>query len=107
MNGVNVSANGYEKLPNGLIRQWGWSAIPPIQNGLGSSVETTVNFPIVFPNTCLVVNLTGTTDIGDDGIESLNSVIYRDKYKVTIRSYRMVGSYNGVSGSVCWMAIGY
>ena len=107
VNGVNVSANGYEKLPNGLIRQWGWSAIPPIQNGLGSSVETTVNFPIVFPNTCLVVNLTGTTDIGDDGIESLNSVIYRDKYKVIVRSYRVVGSYNGTYGSVCWMAIGY
>ena len=107
VNGVNVSANGYEKLPNGLIRQWGVAVISPIQNGLGSFVETTINFPIVFPNGCLIVNVSGTADSGDDGIEALNSVLYRERYKTIIRSYRIVGSYNGLSGSVCWTAIGY
>lgn len=104
---VNFGVNGYEKLPSGIIIQWGWSAIPPIQNGIVSFVEQSINFPITFPNSCLSVNFTGTADIGDDGLEALHSVIYRDKNKVIIRSYRMVGSYSGVPGSVSWQAIGY
>ena len=104
---VNFGVNGYEKLPNGLIRQWGWSAIPAIPSGIGSSVEQTINFPITFPNSCLSVNITGTADSGDDGLEALNSAAYRDRNKVIVRSYRMVGTYNGTPGSVCWQAIGY
>ena len=106
-NGLNTATNGYQKLPGGLIIQWGWSAIPPIQNGIGSSVEQVVNFPITFPNICLSVNFTGTTDSGDDGIEALHGVLLREKNKVIIRSYRVVGSYNSVPGSTCWIAIGY
>ena len=30
-----------------------------------------------------------------------------DQNKVIVRSYRMVGSYNGTPGSGCWQAIGY
>ena len=104
---VNFGVNGYEKLPSGIIIQWGWSAIPPIQNGLGSSVEQSITFPIAFPNACLGVIVTGSTDSGDDGVEALHSSIYRDKYKTIIRSYRLVGSYNGTPGSVSWQAIGY
>ena len=107
LNNLNTGVNGYQKLPGGLILQWGWSAIPSIQNGIGSSVEQSINFPITFPNGCLSVNFAGTADIGDDGIEALHSVICRDKNKVIIRSYRMVGSYNGTAGSTCWIAIGY
>ena len=106
-NGLNTATNGYQKLPGGLIIQWGWSAIPSIQNGIGSSVEQVVNFPITFPNICLSVNFTGTTDSGDDGIEALHGVLFREKNKVIIRSYRVVGSYNSVPGSTCWIAIGY
>ena len=106
-NGLNTATNGYQKLPGGLIIQWGWSAIPPIQNGLGSSVEQSISFPITFPNSCLSVNFTGTADIGDDGLEALHGVLYRDKNKVIVRSYRIAGSYNGAAGSTCWIAIGY
>ena len=99
--------NGYQKMSNGVIIQWGWSAIPSIPNGIGSFVEQTINFPITFPNNCLSVNFTGTSDSGDDGIEALHGVLNRAKNKVIIRSYRMVGSYIGVAGSTCWIAIGY
>ena len=104
---VNFGVNGYEKLASVIIIQWGWSAIPPIQNGIGSSVEQTINFPITFPNSCLSVNFTGTADVGDDGIEALHGALYIDKNKVIIRSYRIVGSHNGVSGTTRWIAIGY
>ena len=106
-NGSNLATNGYQRLPNGLIFQWGWATIPPIPNGLGSSVETTINFPITFPTVCLVVNVSGTVDKGDDGIEALNSPIAREKTRTVIRSFRMVGSNDGNGGSVNWSAIGY
>lgn len=43
----DLSANGYYKLPNGYIRQWG------TYSGVKSGDTTqTVNFPIPFPNGC-------------------------------------------------------
>lgn len=40
------AANGYQKLPGGLILQWFTTA------SLASNTLTTVNFPIAFPNAC-------------------------------------------------------
>ena len=104
---VNFGVNGYQKLPSGIILQWGWTAIPPIQNGVGSYVQQSVFFPIVFPNECRVVVLTGTADSGDDGVEAMWSVIGREKNGTTFRGYRVAGSYNGANGSTGWLAIGY
>lgn len=42
-----VGTNGYLKLSNGLIIQWGWY---PQSNGTSSSAEFA--FPITFPNAC-------------------------------------------------------
>ena len=42
-----VGTNGYLKLSNGLIIQWGWY---PQSNGTGTSGE--FSFPITFPNAC-------------------------------------------------------
>lgn len=41
--------NGYQKLPNGLIIQWG------ISEAIGIDSQVTVNFPIPFPNACFIV----------------------------------------------------
>ena len=105
--GSSKTQNGYQKLPSGVILQWGLAVIHPIQNGIGSFTEQSINFPITFPNSCLSVNFTGTTDVGDDGAEALHSAMHIDKNKFIIRSYRMVGAYNGVTGSTRWFAIGY
>lgn len=43
----NLSTNGFQKFPGGLILQWG------ITDVLGEDVSVVVNFPIPFPNTCL------------------------------------------------------
>lgn len=40
----SIGANGYTKLPNGLILQWGTTAIPT------STQSVTVTLPIAFPN---------------------------------------------------------
>lgn len=48
MNSFNGSlgTNGYSKLPNGLIFQWGWFGIKSTSGAVGTS---TVTLPIAFP----------------------------------------------------------
>lgn len=48
---ASTGGNGYQKLPSGLIRQWGSST-----TGIGTGV--TVTYPIVFPGSCSGVQLT-------------------------------------------------
>ncbi|WP_373325613.1 hypothetical protein [Sporomusa paucivorans] len=52
----SLTANGWQKLPGGLIMQWGQSA------ALGENVSATLTLPISFPNAALggVVSGTGT-----------------------------------------------
>jgi hypothetical protein len=60
------AANGYIKLPGGLIFQWATGALqaPPVSTGHGT--PTTLNFPITFPNACLSVQVTtAVEDTGD------------------------------------------
>ena len=52
--GNSIEANGYTKISNGLVLQWGTTAELPH----GGSCT----FPITFPNGCFNVVLTGTTD---------------------------------------------
>lgn len=49
----SLSPNGYQKLPSGLIIQWGSVTIPANSNG-------SFMFPIQFPNSCFVVNVQNT-----------------------------------------------
>jgi hypothetical protein len=52
VSGANISAstNGYQKLPSGLIIQWG--------SFNQTAQSTSFNFPISFPNNCFVVTAT-------------------------------------------------
>lgn len=54
----SLSTNGYQKLPGGLILQWGQGSTMP-------SVDSyqTLSFPIAFPNACFQV-VTGTQQTG-------------------------------------------
>lgn len=45
----SIAANGYQKLPSGLIVQWG-------SLSTSASVSTTATFPIAFPNAVFAVN---------------------------------------------------
>lgn len=46
---TNLNPNGYQKMPGGLITQWGQSS------AFATEVNQDVFFPIVFPNACLQV----------------------------------------------------
>ena len=50
------SENGYQKLPSGLVLQWGVSSSIPDESSIIAS------FPIVFPNDCLSIQATVNID---------------------------------------------
>jgi len=52
----SLAANGYQKLPNGAIIQWGYNA------------PSTVTFPIAFPNACRSVVATQDNGSGGSGL---------------------------------------
>lgn len=50
----NLAENGWQKLPNGLIEQWGKLTLNPIG---GSGTDTQVVFPVAFPGEVLNVQV--------------------------------------------------
>ena len=53
----SLASNGYQKLPSGLIMQWGNTAVTS-----GSNTTTTaITFPLAFPGSCFSVTATQTT----------------------------------------------
>jgi hypothetical protein len=51
--GASIASSGYQKLPSGLIVQWGNVAGASV--GAGSVSGAAVTFPIAFPTSCLAV----------------------------------------------------
>ncbi|HBQ4269750.1 TPA: hypothetical protein L7208_003250 [Escherichia coli] len=95
--GNSLTANGYQKLPGGIIIQWGSFSVSPT----GGSVGTVdITLPVAFPAACRSVNaLISTNDpsarsVGFD-IGSTN----RTKIRFTYTS--------ATTNSIYWMAVGY
>ena len=94
--GVSRSSSGYQKLPSGLIIQWGANVA-----GVGGDARdgNTVNFPIAFPIYCAQVITTfdnGSANI-PAGAASLGSLT-----SFTLRCSAASGGY-----TFRWLAIGY
>ncbi|UMS72078.1 gp53-like domain-containing protein [Escherichia coli] len=95
--GNSLTANGYQKLPGGMIIQWGSFSVSPT----GGSVGTVdITLPVAFPAACRSVNaLISTNDpsarsVGFD-IGSTNSTKIRFTYT------------SATTNSIYWMAVGY
>lgn len=86
----SLSANGYQKLPGGLIIQW----------GSAEDTATTKSFPIAFPNACLALVGNGKTDTySNDAVSS---------YIVSASQFRMrLGTGADTGLFISWIAIGY
>lgn len=98
--------NGYLKLPNGLILQWG-----KVASGWPGEGPYTVTFPIAFPNKCLNTQVTVWSD-GRKGSVNLDITIPVG----TVRPTSFDALFNGIGfqGSTAadlkgfyWFAIGY
>jgi hypothetical protein len=88
----SISANGYSRLPNGLLFQWGTSA------SVAQDSSTTVTFPVAF-TTLYSVTFTGrqainTTSGGSDTVSASNTT-----------TFTIAHGADGTS-TFYWMAIG-
>ena len=100
--------NGYQKLANGTIIQWGAATYTAPGNTIGIYSSITNNFPITFPNKVLSIVITGFLDTGDDGLECLHSVEWSSNSAFAFRATRLMGSAQpGEQGSAYYIAIGY
>jgi len=98
--GAGLSANGYQRLPSGVILQWGTATT-------GSDGVGTLVFPIAFPNICCSVQLTGwTAGSSAGGIASLGT-----STKTGATVYGMMVSPSSGTGAISltmhWLAIGF
>lgn len=91
----NLSVSGYQKLPGGLIIQWG------SVNSVPSSSTTTVTLPIAYPNAQLVayVSLAGTPLIDYTGAVSF----VMNQTQITVGSYVS----GGASATYRYLSLGY
>ena len=93
----SIGTSGYQKLPGGLIIQWGSFTT-------SSSGYTNITFPIAFPTAFL--NITGTASAGDG--EILIPMFYGDTATTTTVPCQTWGvNQNRYAKTVFWQAIGY
>lgn len=89
----SLAASGYQKLPSGLIIQWGVTA------SIGTDASVTVTFPIAFPNACLCAVAQSNLTPGGTG----GAAISTRSYTITTM---LVGN-DLTPASATWIAIGY
>ena len=95
---VAKTLNGYQRLPNGLIIQWGRI------NGTLGSMGGRVTFPIAFPNTCFSAVLSQYSIAGGNGFVLRNSAGDRTGFDYGEDVLSNVG--RGRAASASWIAIG-
>ena len=88
----SLATNGYQKLPGGLILQWG------VTQNITAGVQLTVTFPIAFPNSSLQI-------VGTIGSNFATATTFTSIYKTSSSQFK--ASINSGSGAVYWIAIGY
>lgn len=87
-----LSSNGYQKLPGGLIMQWG--RVP--------DTGQTYNFPIPFTTQCLNMVAALTGDSWDGAGETRVCIVNLSSFRV-----RMGGTQDNNNQIAMWQAIGY
>ena len=93
----SLATNGYQQLPGGMIMQWGQTAVLTNDN-------TTITFPIPFPNQCfIVIPAQYTAD------QASNINVQTSAYRGTgpITSFNMFARGTERAAGIGWMAIGY
>ena len=94
----STTANGYVKLTNGLIIQWGRG------NSVNGETSVETQFPITFPTACLRVVASPFCSNANASVDGWVQVMSYDTSK-----FKYFGQYNGdVGGIACdYIAIGY
>ena len=96
----SLGTNGYQKLPNGLIFQWGIHS--------RSTGTTTITFPIAFPNGCFIVlpraTIASGTPEADEDYQVLGAPS-TTQFQVFYQEYNDVNV--GSDSGFMWFALGH
>jgi hypothetical protein len=98
----DLSENGWTKLPNGLIMQWGVISPTTIALDLGSPASE--NFNIPFPNNCF--NVTFSPDGGNSGDPDESAWMDWTRNDDPLNSFKYYVNYGGTESELRWQAIG-
>lgn len=90
-----LTTNGWQKLPSGLIVQWG-VATTPVSGGIA------VTFPIAFPNACHSVSAVANAT----AVQQVSVVAQKSNTTITLYAGNSASG-AGVAIGLFWMAIGY
>lgn len=93
----SLAASGYQKLPSGLIIQWGNFAA-------SASADTAATFPIAFPTACQAVTATHGLYAGVDAGSSV--IVSKSTTGFSYAAYLDNSTRNGAT-NVFYFAIGY
>lgn len=93
---ASLAGNGYQKLPSGLIIQWGNTEL------LAAGASRTITLPLAFPNTPLNLSATPVVSPGTVSGQSA-SAQFVNNGQISVSNS---GAANITSG-IFWMAIGY
>lgn len=99
-----LTVNGYQKLPGGLIIQWG---LYNQNDAYFAEGQKTVNLPITFPNAILVANATGRNSQSYVTADTHVDIVSISTTKIVFYAQQSESSYpRGING-IYWLAIGY
>lgn len=95
--GVSLTGNGYQKLPTGLIIQWGQVS------SVAGNGNATMTYPLAFPNACLsVVAIAGANNIGQPALSGVNATVSNKTGFIAYNTSASVATQPGL-----YIAIGY
>ena len=92
----SIGTSGYQKLPSGLIIQWGSSG------SISSVGSLAITLPIAFPNAALSVSMCRSASSAQD---TDNNTVSAEMTLTTLTLRR--SSDSSLAGSFFWIAIGY
>jgi len=105
---ANKSTNGYQKLPSGLIIQWGKVQIKNSSSDADSTVSANVTFPISFPNTLLNVFVSSQENGHMEASEHVLTVVSASSSAAKLLAERLTGTNDDNENFYLnWLAIGY
>jgi hypothetical protein len=96
----SLTTDGFQKLPGGLIIQWGRSG------SIGHDTYTTLNFPQTFPNAVLAAYSSITNSV-DDNDDVFSRVMSTTTSQISIRSEGTSGGDENGTRNLQYLAIGY
>ncbi|EPN4102926.1 gp53-like domain-containing protein [Enterobacter hormaechei] len=102
---VSAVAKGYERQPNGLLRQWGTITIPAANGNADVGIDS---FAITFPNGVVNCRVNGTSTLTDTPCFASAEAIDRNHIRIKAVAVNLTNKTitQGMAVSVAWEAIG-